>query len=559
MKAFYKTLAVATIGESNVSVTLASPDEPDCPMVACSESFLLLSGYRRDEVVGKNMRFLSRGCAISADLRHRMRISVRTGRAFLGVMQNRRKNGELFENLLYVTAVRIGSETYMLGIQHETKEHDVAQVSDAIPHLVQTILDSIFAATINAWSAVQVMHLSVVKLGLVRYVEDILQPLSDPARFAAARDAFVSQVDHLHCADLRCKNTFLEVRDSEGDNFVLGLRRVFSAPHGLRNLRDAVDSGAPSTNDSGSQVGRLSKLSSETRHKPEALTVEEPTDHPLFHEKVMALGEDGGKDQCHGKDEPSEKAGEDKAEDELTSLGSAGHPDSCKPCAFHCYSMSPCGRGSNCLYCHMEHPRRRRPRCQWRKGAKKAGAEKESAEGDEDSGAEAAEKAAPKVPLAPTPEGLMPLLVSLSHLSPLPFPMPPVSTRSTQPRLARVGETEADAARERDRLCIEYSESSIVISLGQRKETLPFVGGVHSGVLTFEVCPRLSGGLSLDAASGVIGGLATEATAGEGSTHTVVMKSSCGACAETYIFIRVVAEQTEAGDVLQTGSHSIEH
>ena len=28
-QAFYKTLAVATIGESNVSVTLASPDEPD--------------------------------------------------------------------------------------------------------------------------------------------------------------------------------------------------------------------------------------------------------------------------------------------------------------------------------------------------------------------------------------------------------------------------------------------------------------------------------------------------------------------------------------------------
>jgi len=507
VKAFYKTLAVAAIGESDASVTLASTDEPDCPVVACSEAFLLISGYGREEVVGKNMRFLNRGCAVSSELRHSMRISARTGRSFSGVVQNRRKSGELFENLLYVTAVRVGSEVYMLGVLHDTKEHDVAQVSDSVPRLMQTVLDSIFAATVNAWAAVQASHLGAAKLGPARYVEDILQPFSDQARFAAARDTFVSRVDHLHCTD----------------------------------LRDAPDSRGSSTNDSGSRVGGLgasrgglaSQIDARARHlrlsrsKPAAPTAE---------------------------DGQSDKAGEPP-----TNAGNAGHPDSCQPCASHCYSRAPCGRGSNCLYCHMEHPRRRRPRCQWRKGAKKAGAEKESAEGDEDSGAEAAEKAAPKVPLAPTPEGLMPLLVSLSHLSPLPFPMPPVSTRSTQPRLARVGETEADATRERDRLCIEYSESSIVISLGQRKETLPFVGGVHSGVLTFEVCPRLSGGLSLDAASGVIGGLATEATAGEGSTHTVVMKSSCGACAETYIFIRVVAEQTEAGDVLQTGSHSIEH
>ena len=34
-----------------------------------------------------------------------------------------------------------------------------------------------------------------------------------------------------------------------------------------------------------------------------------------------------------------------------------------------------------------------------------------------------------------------------------------------------VHSSEADAARERDRLCVEYSESSIVISLGQRKES----------------------------------------------------------------------------------------
>merc|ERR1719160_2291920 len=40
------------------SVTVADPSEPDCPLVACSIGFTSLTGYRVQEIVGRNCRFL---------------------------------------------------------------------------------------------------------------------------------------------------------------------------------------------------------------------------------------------------------------------------------------------------------------------------------------------------------------------------------------------------------------------------------------------------------------------------------------------------------------------
>jgi len=50
------------------------------------------------------------------------------------------------------------------------------------------------------------------------------------------------------------------------------------------------------------------------------------------------------------------------AKTDLASLGSTNHPVSCKPCSFFCYSLMGCERGSDCTFCHMEHPRRIRCR-----------------------------------------------------------------------------------------------------------------------------------------------------------------------------------------------------
>lgn len=46
----------------------------------------------------------------------------------------------------------------------------------------------------------------------------------------------------------------------------------------------------------------------------------------------------------------------------VQNVGSVGHPDQCKPCAFYCFSLCGCRMGIDCSYCHMFHESRLRQR-----------------------------------------------------------------------------------------------------------------------------------------------------------------------------------------------------
>jgi hypothetical protein len=44
--------------DARVSCRCSDPTLPDCPIVFASDSFLELTGYAREEVLGRNCRFL---------------------------------------------------------------------------------------------------------------------------------------------------------------------------------------------------------------------------------------------------------------------------------------------------------------------------------------------------------------------------------------------------------------------------------------------------------------------------------------------------------------------
>lgn len=108
----------AFIAASPLPMTLASPVFEDCPLVVANDAFLALTGYRRDEIIGRNCRFLQ-GPASEMASRARLRAAIDSQSDALVSITNYRKDGALFQNLVFVLPIfaESGALLYMLGSQ----------------------------------------------------------------------------------------------------------------------------------------------------------------------------------------------------------------------------------------------------------------------------------------------------------------------------------------------------------------------------------------------------------------------------------------------------------
>jgi len=110
-------------------VTVADPKAPDQPLIAVSDHFEAMTGYKRQEIIGHNCRFLNVGCDLYPDDRFALRTTCETGQPFVKVLMNRKKSGELFHCLLDLRGLTIarkestGEDLWLLiGIQAEVPE-----------------------------------------------------------------------------------------------------------------------------------------------------------------------------------------------------------------------------------------------------------------------------------------------------------------------------------------------------------------------------------------------------------------------------------------------------
>eukprot|EP00401_Gymnodinium_catenatum_P078826 CAMPEP_0117555544 /NCGR_PEP_ID=MMETSP0784-20121206/51329_1 /TAXON_ID=39447 /ORGANISM="" /LENGTH=321 /DNA_ID=CAMNT_0005352753 /DNA_START=72 /DNA_END=1035 /DNA_ORIENTATION=+ len=90
----------AAVQDCKFSVTIADPSVEDCPLIAVSSEFEAMTGYAAQEVIGTNMRFMSNGCSIPPEALMGMRSACMTGAPFTAIIENRKRSGELFYNLL---------------------------------------------------------------------------------------------------------------------------------------------------------------------------------------------------------------------------------------------------------------------------------------------------------------------------------------------------------------------------------------------------------------------------------------------------------------------------
>lgn len=94
----------AAIRATRMSMIITDPRRPDNPIVFANDAFLRLSGYGRDEVIGKNCRFLQGPKTDKAAIAE-IRAAIEEKADVSIDILNYRKDGSTFWNALYISPV----------------------------------------------------------------------------------------------------------------------------------------------------------------------------------------------------------------------------------------------------------------------------------------------------------------------------------------------------------------------------------------------------------------------------------------------------------------------
>ena len=117
------TLFQQALEQTRMAIAISDPHRPDCPMIYVNQAFLELTGYERDECVGRNCRFLQG--AETDDAAVQMIRDALEGRTVEVVeILNYRKDGSKFWNALHVGPVYddAGNLTHYYGSQWDVTD-----------------------------------------------------------------------------------------------------------------------------------------------------------------------------------------------------------------------------------------------------------------------------------------------------------------------------------------------------------------------------------------------------------------------------------------------------
>ena len=108
---------------SGLSITVSDPRLPDNPLIWVNPAFEQVTGYRAQDVLGRNCRFLQ-GPATDPRASARISAAVRAGRTVAETLLNYRPDGTTFWNQVVISPVvdDAGAITHFVGIQADVTE-----------------------------------------------------------------------------------------------------------------------------------------------------------------------------------------------------------------------------------------------------------------------------------------------------------------------------------------------------------------------------------------------------------------------------------------------------
>lgn len=117
------------IDEAPIGITVSDPSQPDNPLIRVNDGFCEQTGYDREEVLGRNCRFLQ-GEATREEPVAKMREAIDAEEPVTVELRNYRKDGSMFWNRVTITPIRSESGTVAnwLGYQQDiTAEKEYQQ------------------------------------------------------------------------------------------------------------------------------------------------------------------------------------------------------------------------------------------------------------------------------------------------------------------------------------------------------------------------------------------------------------------------------------------------
>lgn len=120
---------------TNTGIVITDNLLPDNPIIYCNPAFELMTGYKRNEIIGHNCRFLQ-GKDRAQEARTELANAIAKGKNCRVEIRNYTKEGKLFWNELYLSAVKDKNNnvTNFIGIQNNISGRKRAQAELEMSH-----------------------------------------------------------------------------------------------------------------------------------------------------------------------------------------------------------------------------------------------------------------------------------------------------------------------------------------------------------------------------------------------------------------------------------------
>jgi len=116
------------IAATSTGVTISDATHPEHPIIYCNPAFESMTGYRREEILGKNCQFLQ-GSDTDPVAVEIIRKALQTKSECKVILKNYRKDGTTFWNCFSISPVRdrTGKLTHFIGVQRDITDSKQAE------------------------------------------------------------------------------------------------------------------------------------------------------------------------------------------------------------------------------------------------------------------------------------------------------------------------------------------------------------------------------------------------------------------------------------------------